>query len=94
MLQSHMAKEGLITKAHVIKIVGLVKKILSKEGNLLRLQDPITVVGDVHGQYYDFMKIIEVGKDPSKNKYIFLGDFVDRGNFSVEVLLLIFSLKV
>lgn len=48
----------------------------------------------MHGQYYDFVKIIEVGGDPSKTKYIFLGDFVDRGNFSVEVLLLIFSLKI
>jgi serine/threonine-protein phosphatase 2B catalytic subunit len=63
---------------------------------LLKLEDPVTIVGDIHGQYYDFVKLLQpdIGGDPEENKYLFLGDYVDRGNFSIEVLILLMSLKV
>jgi serine/threonine-protein phosphatase 5 len=55
----------------------------------------ITVCGDVHGQYYDLLHIFEINGLPSETKpYLFNGDFVDRGSFSVETILLLFSLKV
>jgi serine/threonine-protein phosphatase 2B catalytic subunit len=93
-LKTHMQKEGPVSKAQCAKILRDTLAMIKKEPNLLSLHDPVTVVGDIHGQYYDMIKMLDVGGNPETTKYLFLGDYVDRGSFSVEVCLLLFSLKL
>jgi len=55
----------------------------------------LTVCGDVHGQFYDVLNIFEINGLPGEgNPYLFNGDYVDRGSFSLEVILLFFSFKL
>ena len=93
-LKSHLTNEGFLAKSDIKDLINLFKDIVKNEPNILKLKDPVTVVGDLHGQFYDLLKCLEVGGNPENTKYLFLGDYVDRGSFSTEILLLLMSIKI
>lgn len=70
------------------------KEILQEESNVQHVSSPVTICGDIHGQFYDLKELFEVGGECPDTNYLFMGDFVDRGSHSVETFLLLMALKV
>ena len=68
--------------------------ILEKEESLLKISAPLYICGDIHGQYYDLLRVFDILKYPPQSTFLFLGDYVDRGKQSLECLLLLLCLKV
>ncbi|ORX35049.1 Metallo-dependent phosphatase-like protein [Kockovaella imperatae] len=70
------------------------KEILIEEGNVQYVDSPVTICGDIHGQFFDLMELFKVGGSCPETSYVFMGDFVDRGFYSVETFLILLLLKV
>lgn len=83
-----------IKESEVKALCDRAKEILQKEDNVEKVEAPITICGDIHGQFYDLMELLKVGGECPVTNYLFMGDFVDRGFYSVETFLLLLALKV
>lgn len=94
------AIENLKTKRQLLEIPRLkmlaekLKEIFAKESNVVHMKSPVTVVGDVHGQFYDVLEIFKIGGECPLTNYLFLGDYVDRGYHSIETITLLCLLKL
>lgn len=75
------------------KLCSYVSELLIEECNVQPVSFPVTICGDIHGQFYDLLQLFRRGgKLPDRN-YIFMGDFVDRGYYSLETLTFLLVLK-
>lgn len=84
-----------ISERQLKRLCTYVSELLVEENTVQPVSSPVTVVGDLHGQFFDLLNLLshEVGGPPPETSYIFLGDFVDRGHHSVETLTYLLLLK-
>jgi serine/threonine-protein phosphatase 4 catalytic subunit len=81
-------------EAEVNALCTKAKEIMGDEENVRKVSSPVTICGDIHGQFEDLLELFKVGGEIPYSNYIFLGDYVDRGFKSVETILYLLVLKV
>jgi len=94
LLKRHLQKEGQLDKSCIMQLISSTKVLFRREPNLMEVKDPVVIVGDIHGQFFDMLHMLELAGTPTEVKYLFLGDYVDRGSFSVEVVSLLLAMKI
>mmetsp|Transcript_79959 Transcript_79959/g.93433 ORF Transcript_79959/g.93433 Transcript_79959/m.93433 type:complete len:321 (-) Transcript_79959:279-1241(-) len=91
---SKPGKQVNLTENEIKNLCNKAKDIFVSQPILLELEAPIKVCGDIHGQYYDLLRIFEYGGFPPESNYLFLGDYVDRGKQSLETICLLLAYKI
>eukprot|EP01147_Barroeca_monosierra_P008665 gene8665-1059_t len=83
-----------IPESDVCMLCDMAKQLLLKESNVQSMSCPVTVCGDVHGQFHDLIELFRIGGELPDTNYLFMGDYVDRGYYSVETVTYLVALKV
>ncbi|KAJ6081165.1 hypothetical protein N7499_006039 [Penicillium canescens] len=91
---ARLYRKELLAESVIEAICLKAKELLMKESNVVHIAAPVTVVGDIHGQFFDMIEIFKIGGFCPNTNYLFLGDYVDRGLFSVETISLLVCLKL
>uniref|UniRef100_A0A914V914 protein-serine/threonine phosphatase n=3 Tax=Plectus sambesii TaxID=2011161 RepID=A0A914V914_9BILA len=92
-------EQGKLHKKYAYKMLLTIRKFFMSLPTMVEIDVPagkkFTICGDIHGQYYDLLNVFELNGLPSEdNPYLFNGDFVDRGSFSVETIFTMFGFKL
>ena len=85
-----------VDESNTIQLLNKLQEILYNECNILELQSPIIIVGDIHGQLYDLFNMFDTvaPKGAKTQRFLFMGDYVDRGRFSLETFLYLAAHKL
>ena len=94
LVKGNKKKMNSLTEKEIDLLCRKCKKILARQDILLNLSSPIKICGDIHGQFYDLLRLFEFSGFPPNSNYLFLGDYVDRGKQSIETISLLFALKI
>jgi serine/threonine-protein phosphatase PP1 catalytic subunit len=87
--------KSLCLKNHeIVTICQTAREVFLSQPTLIELSPPVKIVGDVHGQYSDLIRLFEMCGFPPASNYLFLGDYVDRGKQSLETILLLLCYKI
>ena len=87
-------KHVKLTEYEIKTLCEKAQEVFQNQSVLLELEAPIKICGDIHGQYYDLLRLFEYGGFPPEANYLFLGDYVDRGKQSLETICLLLSYKI
>ena len=79
-------------KDSVLALIGETIDTLTDQPPAPRINHKVIVVGDLHGNFHDLVRILIINGLPPKTNYVFLGDYVDRGEYSLEIMILLFTL--
>ncbi|KAF9934442.1 Serine/threonine-protein phosphatase PP2A catalytic subunit, partial [Modicella reniformis] len=90
----HLMQCKQLPEADVKRLCEKAREILMEESNVQPVRCPVTVCGDIHGQFHDLMELFRIGGNSPDTNYLFMGDYVDRGYYSVETVTLLVALKV
>jgi len=90
----HVKKCQFLEEPDLKLVCEKVKELLLEESNVQPVSVPITLCGDVHGQFYDVLKLFQTGGELPDTNYVFMGDFVDRGYYSLETFTYLLLLKI
>ncbi|KAH9950366.1 phosphoprotein phosphatase PPZ [Amylocystis lapponica] len=89
-----VSKSLCLKNAEIVAICLAAREVFLNQPTLIELSPPVKIVGDVHGQYSDLIRLFEMCGFPPAANYLFLGDYVDRGKQSLETILLLLCYKI